>query len=126
MIILISAVLSTTAVAAESRASTYFSDYDASVSTSSSGTVTIRFDVTGMSSITQIGALSISLYKADGTYVKTFNSSTYTNMLASGTGSHSSSVIHLGEAGQSYYAVVTFYAKNSSGSDTVTYTTNVG
>ena len=51
MIILMAAVLSTTAIADESRASTYFSDYGASVSTSSSGTVTIRFDVTGMSSI---------------------------------------------------------------------------
>lgn len=124
--VLMAMILSTTALAVEQRASTHLRRYDATVSTNSYGTVTIEFNVTGRSSMSKIGASSISLYKSDGTYVKTYYPSTYTNMMAYGTDYHSSSVIHIGEAGQQYYAVVTFYAQNSSGSDSATFTTYAG
>ena len=46
-------------------------------------------------------------------------------MMKSNTAFHSDSVPYAGVAGQKYYAVVIFFAKNSSGSDTRSYTTSI-
>jgi hypothetical protein len=74
--------------------------------------------------MTTIGATSIKIYKYGGTSpVYTFNSSSYSSMLGSNRISYGSSVSYSGTSGTKYYAVVTFYAKNSNGSSTETYTT---
>ena len=46
-------------------------------------------------------------------------------VIISDTAFHSDSVPYAGVAGQKYYAVVIFFAKNSSGSDTRSYTTSI-
>ena len=69
----------------------------------------------------------IYIYKSDGTRIATISHATKGNeyMMKSNTAFHSDSVPYVGVAGQKYYAVVIFFAKNSSGSDSRSYTTSI-
>lgn len=111
--------------AAEARASAWLSAYSASIEASGNGIITIKFRVVGTGTMTKLGASTIDIYKSNGAFVKTISYTTSGNeyMMKSNTAFHTGSVPYSGVAGQKYYAVVTFFAKNSSGSDTRSYTT---
>lgn len=113
------------AFAAEARASAWLSGYSASIEASGNGIITIKFRVVGTGTMTKLGASTIDIYKSNGAFVKTISYTTSGNeyMMKSNTAFHTGSVPYSGVAGQKYYAVVTFFAKNSSGSDTRSYTT---
>lgn len=83
-----------------------------------SGKVTVTFSITGTGTMTTIGASTIKIYTASGTLVKTYYSQYGYNLMK-----YSGSVTYIGTSGTKYYAVVKFYAANSSGSGTATYTT---
>lgn len=107
-------------------AAVYSSDYiiasGASISKVSSGTVRIRFDVTGKSRVNEVGAEEIVVYESsDGntwTPRKTFYSSTTPGMITYGKISTSSSVTYTGHSGYYYYAEVTVYAGRDGTGDT--------
>lgn len=127
-IILIAAtLLSISAFAADTRASSYLTGYGASVVPSGNGNLNVEFTVVGTGTMTKIGASVIEIYKSNGTLVATFSYTTngYEYMMGSNTYIHTGSVPYAGTLGQSYYAIVTCFAKNSSGSDSKTYTTAV-
>lgn len=113
------------AMAAEARASAWFTGYGASIVASGNGKINIEFRVVGTGTMTKLGASTIDIYKSNGTFVKTISYTASGNgyMMGYNTAFHSGSVPYSGVAGQKYYAVVNFYAKNSSGSDTRSYTT---
>ena len=113
------------AFAAEARASAWLSGYGASVVAAGNGKIKIEFTVVGTGTMTKLGASLIYIYKSDGTRVATISYATKGNeyMMGYNKAYHSGSVPYSGTAGQKYYAVVTFFAKNSSGSDTRSYTT---
>lgn len=94
-----------------------------SIEKTGNGNINIAFNVTANSTMVTLGASSITLYKSNGEYVATLSSDDYNNMLASNTFSYGSKVPYKGVSGQSYYATITFYAENDSGSSTSTYTT---
>lgn len=113
------------AMAAEARASAWFTGYGASIVASGNGKINIEFRVVGTGTMTKLGASTIDIYKSNGTFVKTISYTASGNgyMMGYNTAFHSGSVPYSGVAGQKYYAVVNFYAKNSSGSDNRSYTT---
>lgn len=113
------------ALAAEARASAWFTGYGASIVASGNGKINVEFRVVGTGTMTKLGASTIDIYKSNGAFVKTISYTTSGNeyMMKSNTAFHTGSVPYSGVAGQKYYAVVTFFAKNSSGSDTRSYTT---
>ena len=113
------------ALAAEARASAWFTGYSASIEASGNGIITIKFRVVGTGTMTKLGASTIDIYKSNGTFVKTISYTASGNgyMMGYNTAYHSGSVPYSGVAGQKYYAVVTFYARDSSGSDYRSYTT---
>lgn len=113
------------AFAAEARASAWFTGYGASIVASGNGKINIEFRVVGTGTMTKLGASTIDIYKSNGAFVKTISYTTSGNgyMMGYNTAYHSGSVPYSGVAGQKYYAVVTFFAKNSSGSDSRSYTT---
>ena len=113
------------AMAAEARASAWFTGYGASIVASGNGKINIEFRGVGTGTMTKLGASTIDIYKSNGTFVKTISYTASGNgyMMGYNTAFHSGSVPYSGVAGQKYYAVVNFYAKNSSGSDTRSYTT---
>lgn len=99
-------------------ASYYIAAYSASVSNGGNGRIKVTFSITGTGIMTSLGASAISIYKSNGTYVTSiyYFSSGRSGMMGSNKAYHSDTEsIYVGAG--SYYAVVTFYAGNSTGSD---------
>ena len=71
-----------------------------------------------------LGASAIRIYKSDGTYVTRILGTTSNGLLKNNAASLSGSYTYQGSSGTSYYAVVTFTASNSSGSDSRMITTS--
>jgi len=97
-------------------ASAYIAEYSAAVLNGGNGVLKVSFDVTGTGTMAKLGAASISIYRSTGTYVTTIYSidSGRGGMMGSNTFYHGDTEsIYVGAG--SYYAVVTFYAKNYSG-----------
>ena len=97
-------------------ASSYIANYSARVINGGSGVLKVSFDVTGTATMARIGATSISIYKSNGTYVTTiysFDSGRSGMMTSNSIYNGDMESIYVGAG--SYYAVVTFYAKNYSG-----------
>ena len=97
-------------------ASAYFADYSAAVLNAGNGNLKVSFDATGTATMVRLGAAQISIYRSTGTYVTTIYcfDSGRGGMMGNNTSYHGDTeTIHVGAG--SYYAVVGFYAKNSSG-----------
>lgn len=91
----------------------------------SGSTLTVTFTVWGTGLMSAIGASRIYIYESDGSHVKTFYSASTPSMMTYNDSSYTSSVSYDGaESGVGYYAVVTGYARDNTGSDTMNYTTN--
>jgi len=106
-------------------ASAYIADYSAKVINGGNGVLRVSFDVTGTTTMSSIGASTITIYRSNGTYVTTLAwfDSGRGGMMASNTfynGDTESVYVGAGN----YYAVVCFYAqKPSGGIGTKTYQT---
>lgn len=114
------------AYAMVNRANPIISYKNGSISNAGNGNIKINFTVFTKDVCTTLGASTITLYKADGTFLKNYSSSAYTYMLSSNTDIYSASLDYPGKSGESYYAVMTFYAEYEGSSYTASYTTNVG
>ncbi len=108
--------LGTTALATVNESYTIASKWG-SLEPTGNGGMEIWFSVTGTGAMKDIGAHSISLYKANGDFVVSFSPTQngYENMMSGDTGTYSSYVTYHGVAGERYYAVITFYAENYDG-----------
>lgn len=119
--------LSTMIPAAQARASDYYSSYSGSISQNSDGTITAYFSVTAVSTMTTLGAKTITIEQYNSSTKKwstvyTFSSSTTTSMLKSNTMGHAKSVTTgTSFSSGTYKATITLYATNSAGNETVTY-----
>jgi hypothetical protein len=124
LILILSIILSVSSLATIVPCSSdYIYSGHASITKGTGGSITIMFDVIGYGTMTKLGALSIKLYTSSGSLVKTFSASNSSNLMGSNVASYSGSVSYAGTSGTSYYAVVTFYASNNSGTGTSTFTT---
>ena len=119
----------TTFVAASETSSAYLDGYRAGLTAKSGGKIAITVDVSGVGSMTEIGASKIYLYEStDGSLfsrIETFESDDYPKMLGAGTWYYDTPITYDGTAGNYYYAIVYCYAANSSGSDTGGYETEI-
>lgn len=107
-------------------ASTLIKSKGGSITKGSGENIVISFKVIAKAEMKTIGASSIELRTSGGSYVTTFYPSSYSNMLSSGCNSYESSINYKATSGQTYYAIISFYAYDGSESSTVTYTTSVG
>lgn len=122
-----------TSVSAATYSSEYIRSMRAYISQGTPGELIVNFEVTGMYSMDTIGARTITVYKLGGSIpipskddvVKIFQSGTTTGMEGSGLLTFSGSVSFSAEEGESYYAVILFYAASSDGNDLLPYTTSV-
>ena len=105
------------------RASYYIASTYASIS-ENNGTVTVSFDIAATGKMTSLGATMVRIKDSNGTTVKTFYSTNTNGMMGSNCSIFYCSVTYYGTSGKQYYAVVSFKAENSSGSDTTSFTTN--
>ena len=130
VIFILAMCISSTALAAETKASDYIKSYSAATTTTGSSNVRIGFSITGKSIMDKIGVTTIYLYeKPQGsnswTIVKVFTNADFPSLVAENTSSHSGNVSYSGTSGCQYYAVVYFRAEKGSGSDSRAYTTSV-
>lgn len=124
-------LISTYAHAIETRSSDYFNKTTASLNMQRGGKVDIYIDAVARRSMTELGASKIVLKESTDegqTYstVKTFKSEDYPDMLGDGKRYYGVAVTYDGVPGRMYKATIYFYASDSSGSDTITYTTSTG
>ena len=124
---MLSALLCASASAAVLRSSDYLSSYTARVTPVGDGKVAVTVDVDGAGAMDEIGASEIHIYESTDnslfTWVESYTSDDYPEMLGSGTFYYDTPITHQGVAGRYYKAHVYFYAAKGSGSDTRDYMT---
>lgn len=113
---------------ASARASDYFDSYVAYITKNSDKTITVDFTANATGTMTTLGASSIQIQKSTTSGWSTV----YTFTTSNTTGLQKSSAVTYTKAfttpdtfsAGTYRAYVTFYAKNSSGSENKYYTTS--
>lgn len=110
------------------RSSAYLNSYRATVTAKSGGKMVVTVTVTGVGTMTEIGASTIYIYESSDnksfTKVATYNYEDYPEMMGSGTYYNKDAVTYTGKVGYYYIASVYCYAANSNGSDEKNYTTS--
>ena len=113
--------------AVEPRASDYLEAYSAYVYPAGWGKVQVWFSVDGTNDMDEIGALEIKLYESKDnetwTWVKTYQFSDYTDMLAYNDFTHMSHVEYSGTIGRYYKAYVCVWAGKDGVGDSRTFWT---
>lgn len=126
LVVAISVLLSVAAFAAPMRASKYLSVYSARLTKTSNGDLSLYFHVTAPATMDHLGASRIAIQRYTGSYWRTEYNFTYPEtpeLQGTGVGIYSGTIVYTPQySDASYRAVVTFYASNSSGSDTGVYT----
>lgn len=113
-----------TAVSASTQSSDFFRRYEGTLYEGNScGTLQVTLNANTYDSVNSLGVSQIRVYKSNGTYVKTITG-TYANGLLSSGRTYSNTYTISAVAGEHYYLELTFIARDSSGSDYKTYTTN--
>ena len=119
-------VFSTTAFAAEapeSRASMFFARSSVYFWNTSGRNYQIWFDVTAVDQMYELGASKIVLERStdesNWETVRTYYKEDYSQMTRSSTTSYANCVSFTATTGYSYRAIVTLYARNSSGTGTM-------
>jgi len=105
------------------RGSIYISNYLAGMTTGSYGSVSVSYQITGVSTMDEIGSPKIEIYE-NGTLVKTYLYTNTTGMMSYNKIIHSGVITYSGTAGKKYYAYVTFKAGKNGGWDNRTLATN--
>ena len=115
--------LTISAYAIENRASNQIALYDISV-TPTSGTLNVKFSVSGTSMMEKIGCESIKVYEKSGTQWTLVDSTDEDDLGMSRYNSRSqkNTIQFDSESGVEYKVSVTIFAENSSGRDTRTRT----
>ena len=107
------------AEAAEPRASDYFVGSSVYFWHTSGNNYEIWFDVTGKGTMAELGTSKIQVQRStdeeNWTTVRTYYKEDYPQMIDTNTSRHGNCVSYTATTGYSYRAVVTLYAKNSSG-----------
>ena len=121
--------LAVPATAVDSRSSLYLSAYRAWLTPESGAKIDVTIHVQAVDDMDYVGATKVEMYESsdggvtwsrDGTYLSAFNQ----DMLVEGDVLYyDTPITHQGTSGYKYYAVVTVYAEDSTGSDSKTYVT---
>lgn len=114
-------LFSTTAFAAESRASNYFMMTSTYLERVSGSKIEIWFDVTAVDRMDELGVQKIKLQrstdKSNWTTIKTYDRDDYDQMICTNTTFHADCVTYTSASSNYYYrAYVEFYAKKGNGS----------
>lgn len=107
------------------NSSAYINSTGAYITVSSASTIKIHFLISGYDTMDQIGAAVIDVYKSDGSWVRScsYTNPTYSNMMGYNTIVKMGSITCPAEYGETYYAIVGFYAEKDGGCDTFDHVT---
>jgi len=122
MVLLIACVFPIHAMAVEPRASDYLISYSAYIYPAGWGKVQVWFEVDGTDDMDEIGALEIRMYESkdneNWTWVKTFDYTDYSDMLAYNDHIHVGHIEYKGTIGRYYKAYVCVWAGRNGDGDT--------
>lgn len=122
ILLIVVSIFPVKAGAVEPRASDYLSLYGAYVYPAGWGKVQVWFEVEGTNYMDEIGALEIQLYEstdnANFTWVKTFDYTDYSDMLAYNDHYHGGHIEYNGTIGRYYKAYVCVWAGKNGNGDT--------
>ena len=124
-LILVIAALSMPMALAAMESNQYIDSFSAATSAKGNGKIRVDFGVYGTGMMDDLGATTISIYK-NGYIVKAFSSNNIlysASMMGHNTWVFYGGVDYQGVAGNTYYAEVTFYGADGSGSDIEIYQT---
>jgi len=132
-IILVAALLFATPVSAESAtpyANSYITSTHSTVYRVSGNSLGIRFEVFANGTMLQLGVNSIKMQvspngTSNWTTMKTFTPDNYSQMMTTGSAHYVNTVPYTSTYRYYYRACIEYYARNSSGSSTVTDYSNV-
>lgn len=112
-------IASTAAYAADVRASAYIASKGGGIIATGNGNMLIEFSVTATGMMDELGAYSVCIYNEDNDEEACiyYTDPGCSDMMTTNDYSWDGEVTWEGVSGESYYAVITFYAKNSSGDD---------
>lgn len=121
--LIIIAVISTTAFAAapddpvDPQSNSYIWTTTVGIVPLGSGKIEVDFSLTAMGKMTDLGATRVTIYDESGKSVKIYRYTDpgYDYMIGHNKYSHTATVTYQGVSGQSYYAIVSFYAGNLNG-----------
>ena len=125
VILLLCMMMPFSAIAVEARASLYLSSYFAMISKGDNeGEIVVSYSVDATDIMSEVGVKKITLYRTDGQESITIYGTTKNGLVEASTyetaGDYYFSDL---TSGSYYYAVVTVYAKDASGSDSRVITT---
>ena len=117
---------STVVFAADTRASAYISSKGGGITATGGGNMRISFFVIATGMMDKLGAYSINIYNEDDIWqdVIYYTDPGCSDMMTTNDYSWDGEVYWEGVSGERYYAIITFYAKNSSGDDYRGYATS--
>ena len=124
-IILVISALSIPMALAAMESNLYIDSYSAATSAKGNGLIRVDFGAHGTGLLDDLGASKIRIYE-NGSLVKTYLSSNplySASMMGHNTWIFYGGVNYQGTAGNTYYAEVTIYGGDGSGSDTEVYQT---
>ena len=127
--VLLAAALAVLAFAGSARSSLYLSAYRAWLTPESGAIVDVTIDVRAVDDMDDVGALSVDIYESsDGgatwERVRVYVSALYPELLDQDTyWYYDTPISHQGIEGYKYFAVVTVYAGDQTGSDSREYQT---
>ena len=111
-------------VAADTRSSAYILRTSALLRAgASNGKIQLDYSITGRDTMDVLGVSKIVVYRSNGTVYATYNGSVANGLLQQNILTNSGTHTIYGVSGTTYYCKVTFYAGNSTGSDSKTITT---
>lgn len=123
--IIFTTMLTTIAVAAETRASTLIFSHSCVASAEADGEIKVTFSITGKKIMSRIGAQSMYFYVKDGNTWKLEKSygQYAAGMSTTNKATYDNTITYQGTAGAQYKIVVTLFVENSEGAtDSRTYT----
>ena len=121
--------LISTANAVTPRVSDYFDYVTVGITAAGRGSVEVQIDIIATDSMKEVGATKVVIYEqtSSGRYsaVKTYTRYNTPSLIVKNSNIAYVDVTYSGKSGTKYYAVVDVFAKNSSASETLTYSSNV-
>lgn len=109
---------------AATYSSNYFSSYGGFIRNAGGGKIIFSATITAVHTMDRLGITRILIYKGDGTYVKTVYGSTSNGLLVDNDFSFAGQYTYQGDPNTSYYGVIYFTCRDSTGSDSRHVTTD--
>ena len=105
----------------ETRGSVYFSAHSVSATPIGNGKIAFEFDVLATHTMTELGANYISVYRQNSngttTLMRTYNQSNTSGLYTTNSNNWCGGVNYTGTVGNKYFAVISLYCENASGSE---------